>query len=216
MSKSHVVKILIVDDHALFVEALRLALEGVESDTQRIITTETSANAALTLLNGSAHFDLILIDIDMPEMNGFDFINALQAMAVTSTVVVVSAGYENEIAEKAEQLGIAGYISKNEPLSQLSTKIDFVLDGERLISELNVEQLTNAPENSDNQAHFSERQIHIIRLIAEGKSNKKIARLLHIELNTVKYHVKSIFLKLGVNNRTWCAREARKKGVFIE
>jgi len=196
-------KILIVDDHALFVEALRVALEGAESDLQRSITTETSATAALELLNGGARFDLILVDIDMPEMSGFDFIKAVYTMKIKSTIVVVSASFENEVAEVAGEYGIAGYISKNEALDQLSTKIDFVLDGERLTNDIDV------------SASYSNRQRHIINLIAEGKSNKEIAKSLHIELNTVKYHVKSIFLKLGVNNRTWCVREAAKKGLLV-
>ncbi len=202
-------KILIVDDHALFVEALRLALEGVKSDTQRIIKTETSAQSALELLSGPAIFDLILIDIDMPEINGFDFIKALQRLQIQSTVVVVSASYENEVAVSAKELGIAGYISKNEALDQLSAKIDRVLDSEELSYKV-----SPGANETDRDSEFSVRQIAIIRSIDEGKTNKEIARDLHIELNTVKYHVKSIFMKLGVNNRTWCVREARKKGLL--
>lgn len=194
---------LIVDDHPLFCDALSMTLQAVSSINS--MHTSPTLQSALDLLNQGAQVDLVVLDLNLPDVKGLDGLVRLRN-ATTAPIVVVSSMAENRIISSVIHAGAAGFIPKHSQRDVFHKAIDrlqagetFIPDGYQLLEEVDTADKDDAVKRL---ASLTNQQARILQLICEGKLNKQIAFDLSIAETTVKAHVTAIMRKLGVQSRT--------------
>ena len=208
--------ILVVDDHRLFAYGLKLALQQI-SDQAEIVEAYT-AQRALGLVDSGTIFDLILTDLKMPGFGGHELVQSFSSRKLRTPVAMISASESLEDMRKARELGAIGYIFKSDASFDLTPKIRDLLDGKEVFPDIFWRSLTEYDATSENQTNkgtngLGKRPLEVLQLLAQGKSNKQIATILCISETTVKFHIRALFSAFGVNNRTWCVREAIRRGL---
>jgi DNA-binding NarL/FixJ family response regulator len=205
-----VYKILIADDHPLFREAITNVIESGFPDTETLETE--NLETALALAQEHDDLDLVLLDLNMPGMNGLNGLISLRNEAPTVPVVIVSAEDDKQIVLQAITCGAVGFISKSSPRNQMTEALQQILDGNvylpsDIIRQSGQEGRRNRRSNDNPQiapellSSLTRRQLLVLERMAKGESNKQIAYNLHIAETTVKAHVSAILRKLGVHNR---------------
>ena len=211
--------ILIIDDHRLFADGLKLVINDLQGAQSYTVDQAYSAQRALDFVNAGKHYDLILTDLDMPGIDGHELVQSLVSRRVGSYIAVVSASNALSDIKKAYQQGARGYICKSESSIEMQTKLKALTEGKTSFPNEVWETLKNEPDHADDNINtisgLGKRPLQVLKLLASGKSNKQIASVLNISETTVKFHVRTLFNTLKVNNRTWCVREAHRRG-FIE
>jgi DNA-binding NarL/FixJ family response regulator len=190
--------LLLVDDHRIFLDGLSLALAPLCADLQ-IRTAESAAAAETCLQSGS--FDLILLDLRLPDMPGLELLQRWQQQGRLTPVAILSASDSSLDAQAALAAGALGFISKSASSDELRLSVTRVLMGETL----------PAPHQGE-KSPLTPRQMEILRLLAEGLPNKSISRQLGVSEDTVKTHLKSLFQEFAVHTRTACVSAARQRG----
>lgn len=220
-------KILIADDHELFLKGLEFILKSDFKDSQ--IELCKNYTEIFTKLEQSAEFDLILTDLAMPGANWFEALSKIHSMAKDTPIVIISAVFDKEIVQKTLEIGVSGYIPKSSPNAVILGAINLVLAGgvyiphELLNNDLDNSEITqefkklkllsDADETpKEKRKKLTPRQVDVVRAIARGLSNKVIAYELGLTEGTVKVHVTVILKVLGVTNRTAAVLEAVKQG----
>ncbi|HEU0070647.1 MAG TPA: response regulator transcription factor [Alphaproteobacteria bacterium] len=221
-------RVLIADDHPLFRDGLRILLQQL-GDSVTVIEAGTLADALHMAQGNAATLDLVLADLRMPGASGFDGIKALRA-AVPNAPLVVISGYETKRnAEQALEAGAAGFIPKSTSSNVTLNALKLVMLGEVYVPP----SLIYGPQTDDPEAEIggaapgpavdlsklaplTQRQLDVLALIGQGKSNKDIADKLGISEGTVKVHVGAILKVLGATNRTQAALMAIDMGVTPE
>lgn len=192
-------RILLIDDHALFADALRGVLDRLGPNV--VVQTTTSAEQALSQLEGGATFDLVLLDLGLPGVRGRVAFDAVRARAATTPIVLVTASEPGPEAAAMLKAGARGYVHKRTPGGELLSALRHVLDGGTWAPTLSAIPL---PED----VLLSPRQREVLRLLAKGASNQDIADALKISPATVRVHVSSVMKALQVDNRTQAATTA--------
>lgn len=190
-------KIVIIDDHQLFLYGLKLTLEN---ENNLVTTFDSPVKALIEIKNIQP--DLILMDLYMPEMNGLEMIEALTKAEVASPVVVLSACEDYLDVHYALQKGAMGFIPKSYAPIDMLAALDIVFTGDLFIPDdviLAIENLVSLEEKNKKEVPLSERQIQILQLIYEGKKNREIAEALCISQDTVKFHQKGLYSALAVS-----------------
>ena len=213
-------RILIVDDHALFRKGLTLLLAQLYPNAE--IVGAKDADKAIELLDKDREFDLIILDLAMPGMVGVAGIKRFAKKCPRSHIVIISAFCDASDVMRSIQYGAHGYILKSATDVVLENALSLVLSGETYIpSEVinTVNRVRHAPPEAlsnlpvDNPLRLlSQRQRETLALLIEGQSNKEIARNLGLLESTIKAHVKVILHKLNANNRTQAAMIATELG----
>lgn len=208
-------KVLLADDHALFREGVRLVLESLVPNPMEVIEASDFVQA-LAAIRGGAEFDIGLVDLSMPGMDGFDGIAAIRRAAPNLYLVVVSASEDPRDVRRALDSGAHGYIAKSSSSAAMMEGIRSVLEGETFISPaIALPDSDASPPAGDAEAFkamLTPRQRDVLAMLRQGKSNKEIARDLNLAEITVKLHVTAILRSLGVDNRTQAAILAAKMG----
>jgi two-component system nitrate/nitrite response regulator NarL len=210
------VKILVVDDHPLFLDGLLQVLRQLDPNTM----TEQVANAeqALSRLASGPEFQLILVDINMPGMDGLDLLAALVERELWIPAVVISAQDDPRIIAAALDAGALGFIPKSFGAAELLDALKKVLAGEVFLPEPVKEQIDRMRRSStdsilNKNLGITTRQIRVLELLVKGYSNRKIALTLNLSEHTVKSHLKTLFAILNADNRTACAQKAEELGL---
>ena len=203
--------VLIVDDHPLFCDALSMTLQSVAEIGE--IHTANCLERAMELLSGGLKPDAVMLDLNLPDVDGLDGLVRLRA-AANAPVIVVSSLADNRVVSQVIQAGAAGYVPKHSPREVFRTAFETVHSGDVFLPEgcVLVED-EEADEQSDainRLATLTNQQARILQLICEGKLNKQIAYDLSIAETTVKAHVTAIMRKLGVQSRTQAVLIAKK------
>ncbi|MDD2869799.1 response regulator transcription factor [Neomegalonema sp.] len=205
---------LIVDDHPLFCEALSLALASeVGAGSTRMAN---SLGEALALLDSGFRPDAALLDLNLPDVQGFDGLLRLKARHPNLPVAVVSALDDSRIVSGAIEAGAAGFMPKNAPRDQIISGLRKILDGGVALPpgyEGLAASAGNAraePGSLEKLRELTPQQLRILDLVCAGKLNKQIAFDLSIAETTVKAHITAILRKLGVHSRTQAALTARE------
>lgn len=207
-------RILLLDDHRLFLDGLAHVLQQLGGDIE--IHEAQTTRRALALIDTATGMDLILADLSLPDLDGFAFLDALRQRRVATPVVVISGATEISAVKRALDAGALGFIPKSLDGRSLVDALRQVLNGDIYLPADLWQAVLDTP--SDNCARgenaevpIGKRQHEVLQLMAEGKSNKEIATILHVAETTVKSHVGSLFKVLHVKNRTACVREAMRR-----
>ncbi|WP_434612756.1 response regulator transcription factor [Tabrizicola sp. M-4] len=197
---------LIVDDHPLFCDALSMTLRAVAGIEG--IETADRLETALARLDLSPLPDVVVLDLNLPDVNGLDGLIRLRATAGEVPVVVVSSLADNRVIGAALRAGAAGFVPKHSRREVFKAAFDAIRAGDGFVPEGFVPQADpNAPASQREEAIarlslLTRQQAKILQLICEGMLNKQIAYELSIAETTVKAHVTAIMRKLGVQSRT--------------
>jgi two-component system, NarL family, nitrate/nitrite response regulator NarL len=204
-SQPGALRVLLVDDHALIAETIALAL----ADDELQIETASNVQDAEACISATGRFDVILLDYDVPGMDGLDGLRSLAEMN-SGAVVLFSGVASRLVVERALDAGASGFIPKTLPLRTLKHAIRFIADGETFLP---AEYIRRSDENEGADLGLKPREMKVLRLLCEGLQNKEIGREMGAEETIVKLDVKSICRKLGARNRTQAVIEARKRGL---
>lgn len=191
--------ILLADDHGLFRESIKRWLESDGSEYH--ITTAISHNEVREKLAGGLCPELLMLDLNMPGMDGVDSIRSLHADWPEIPILVVSANEAPAAIRACIEAGAAGFMPKSGDGHAMLDAIRDILKGKTAIP---------ADVMSSQTPHFSEKQQKILRLLADGMSNKDIAERVHLTEGTVKQYVREILFKLDVDNRVQAGIRARE------
>ncbi len=219
-------KILIADDHELFLKGLEMIL--LDLDPSMSLVTAKNYNEIFSVIDSNTDFDLILTDLAMPGAKWLDAIQRIHQTLPDTPIIILSAVFDREIVQKTIELGAAGYIPKTSSNAVIIGAVTLVLSGGVYIPpELlkntdqnefdllkQVESLSSSQDVTEKVKILSPRQIDVIRLISQGKSNKQIAYELGLTEGTVKLHVTAILKLLNVYNRTGAVIEATRLGLI--
>lgn len=215
-------RILLVDDHALFREGMSHVLKNMPEAPE--VIEAGSADEGLFLAQEKKPLDLVLLDLHLPETDGFTVLARLHHSYADLSVIVLSASEDFLDAKKSLDLGAMGYIPKSATSQIMLGAIRLVLSGGIYLPPLLLSQWhnsTKAPllgpqqpkEGTADSESITARQHDVLRLLAVGKSNKEIARDLGMAEGTVKIHITAIFRALAVVNRTQAVLTAKKMGL---
>ncbi len=204
--------LLIIDDHQLFAEGLKFLFESI--DTSIHTTHVKDATEALDYLQNNASPDLILLDINLPGINGFSLMKKFQAINIWSPVLIISAMESPATAQLAIESGASGFISKSSSGTTLISAIQTVLKGDTYIPKA-LSSATSSAKGIET-THITKRQKEILHLLSQGLLNKQIASELGISANTVKAHLYEVFRALKVNNRTAAVQAAFQQGLISQ
>jgi DNA-binding NarL/FixJ family response regulator len=204
-------KILLVDDHVLIREALRGVLRELKGDV--VIIEAADSHQAMRQIEQHRDLKLILLDLALPDRNGFEMLHELGVSYPTISVVVLSAYHDRERVKKALDLGALGFIPKSAQRDVMLSAFNLIFAGgiyvppEILGHQPVARPGPGAPATANRKVMgrelgLTERQLEVLALMMEGKSNKAICRKLHLAEATVKVHVSAILKAFKVTNRT--------------
>ena len=200
-------KVLLADDHRLVIEGVRAALAGVE-DVE--VVGEAVNGAQVLPLVSRLRPDVVLLDVRLPQVDGFACLQMLRQRFPEVKVVMLSVFCDQERIQAALQRGACGYIVKSINPRDLASALRQAVEGDvYLAAGLSEED----GEAGARDAGLTEREITIVRAAARGLSNRAIGRELWVTEQTVKFHLTNIYRKLGVGNRTEAARAAFALGL---
>ncbi len=201
-------QILIVDDHPLVVDGLRLALQQRRPDAR--LSHVRTLEAALTWLSTFPFPDLVLLDLGLPDIRGPRAVRTLTGAFPELNVVVLSAADSLFDIQSALESGARGFISKGTDSSRVLRQIDEALAGGRPLPP-GFDEAANAESGLP---AITPRQRDVLALLARGYPNKKICQTLGLTEDTVKTHLKALFQTLDVHNRTECVAVAVQLGLI--
>jgi len=208
-------KILLIDDHKLFVDGLIMILES--SDNNFEVESSNDAQKVLLDIESLASYDLILIDLYMPEFSGFSFLTAMRSQAVNVIVAVISSSEKKFEIERALSLGAQGFIPKESSSEEFIYAAQQLLENKRYLP-MNwlgeIDWKSDCDDQSNMPEVLTKRQIEVLELIRDGLQNKQIALVLGISASSVKSHVEQLFKRLSVNNRTSCVQIAQEMNLI--
>jgi DNA-binding NarL/FixJ family response regulator len=212
------IRVLIADDHALMSEGIRLALDR---DGLVVVGIARTGREAVKLAN-ELEPDVVLLDIRMPDMDGIQALAAIKTSRPQIGVIMLTSYSNQDYIVRALSLGAAGYLTKEYEPKQLSNAVRAVAAGEAIINPDLLKETMSALSGVTRTkplGPYAERpaltpqELRVLTLIAEGLDNSTIADTLSVSTNTIKSHVRKIFLKLGVEDRTKAAIWAFRNGV---
>lgn len=209
--KRRVQNILVIDDHPLFCEALVMTLTGALGVAS--VTTAPSLGDGLARLRSGDPAEAILLDLNLPDVSGFDGLLRLIATAPGVPVIVVSSMNHSRIITSVMQAGAAGFIPKNSPREVFVAAFSAIWAGKTYTPDGYVAPTGDSRPGSEPAARMADltpKQARILELICEGKLNKEIAYDLSLAETTVKAHVTAMLRKLGAKNRTHAVLIANK------
>lgn len=200
------IKVMLTDDHALMREGIKHLLEF--DGSIKVIEEASDGIECLQKLE-KIHPDILLLDINMPEMNGIEVLEELKRREDPLKVLILTVHSEVEYLVKAVDIGANGYILKDSGSSELKQAINVIMSGESyiqpsLLPALN-SRLINRDVDQDKLQTLTKRELEILTQVAGGMFNKEIAVNLNISERTVKNHISNIFRKIDVSDRTQAA-----------
>lgn len=209
------IKVMLVDDHILIREGIKQLLEF--DGTIEVIEQASDGFECLDKLN-SINPDILLLDINMPKMNGIDVLKELKTRKNPPKVLILTVHSEVEYLVKAVDIGANGYILKDSDSSELKQAITDIMNNETyiqpsLIPSLN-SRLINRDLDKEKLNSLTKREIEILAQVASGMFNKEIAINLNISERTVKNHISNIFKKIDVSDRTQAAVFAIRNNII--
>jgi len=200
-------KILLIDDHALIRDALRSVLRELAGNAT--VFEASDCRQAMRLIEQHPDLHMILLDLNLPDRDGFAVLSDLRKRYATISIVVLSAFHDRENILRALELGALGFIPKSAPREVMANALRLIFSGGIYVppealarGETTVAGAAPGRRVSPADLGLTERQMEVLALMMQGKSNKAISRILDTAEPTVKHHVTAILKALKVANRT--------------
>ena len=208
------IRLLLCDDHPVVRDGLA-AILGTQPDFAIVGEASTGTEAVQKAI--ALNPDVILLDLEMPELDGVEALRQIKAASPNARAIMFTAFDTDERIVAAVQAGAQGYLLKGAPREELFKAIRVVSEGGSLLQPVVASKLLNhvrARKDDDPPIEpLTEREKEVLKLLAQGKSNKEIAAALVISERTVKFHVSAIMGKLGAGNRTEAVSLAAQRGL---
>jgi DNA-binding NarL/FixJ family response regulator len=204
------IRILIVDDHAVVRQGLKMFL-GLDPELD-VIGEGSDGKEAIRLAR-QLQPDVVLMDLLMPGMNGIEAIEILRKEMPDIEVIALTSVLEDQSVVGAIRAGAIGYLLKDTEADELIRSIKAAAEGQVQLSPKAAARLMREVRAPESPEALTDRETEVLRLLAQGQSNKEIARTLSIGEKTVKTHVSSILSKLNVSSRTQAALHAVRIGL---
>src|SRR5207244_3167211 len=202
-------KVLIVDDHALIREALHAVLKQLKREA--VIFEASNSRQAMHIVKEHTDISLILLDINLPDRDGFSVLRELRDRYATIAIIILSSSDDHDTVKRAFKLGALGFIPKTTEREVMLNAIELVLSGGIYIPSEILEHEEATPPRLTNELSTREfldglgltnRQIEVLALLMQGKNNKVIAKTLNMGVPTVKNYITVILKALKVTSRT--------------
>ena len=210
------IRILVADDHPVVRDGLTAIL-----DTQPdfLVIGEASDGEQVVQEVAAQHPDVVLLDLEMPVLDGVEALRQVRTLSPSTQVIVFTAFDTDELILGAVRAGAKGYLLKGAPREEIFNAIRVVSRGGSLLQPIVVtkllQQISITPEEvSSGGDSLTDREIEVLKLLGQGRTNKEIAGVLVITERTVKFHVSSILMKLGAGNRTEAVTLAHQQGLI--
>lgn len=204
-------RVVLADDHPLYLQALQAAVERVGVE---VVGTATRSTELLALL-AETEVDAVLLDLAMPGADGFECIEQVRRMHPELPIMVVSGSDDDHSVRRAMEAGAVCFVSKSAAATALAGAIHVLLS-----DAVHVAPSHRAPERGAREAPtdatdlLTGRELEILRLVSNGLSNGDMARSLWVTEQTIKFHLSNIYRKIGVANRTGASRWAQRNGLL--
>lgn len=211
MNQAHTntIRVLVADDHEMILDIARLFLNQ-QSDIE--ISTATSYQQAKDLVVKGEAFDVVLLDLNMPGMNGLEGLRDMIQLAAPAYVTLLTGTPSRALVNDAIEAGARGLISKAVPIKSLANSIRFIHSGEIYMPLSVMQEEPAAPQMP--KGPLSAREMTVLGFLGEGHKNRSIADNLGLSEGTIKMHVMSICKKLEASNRTHAVIVARDMGLL--
>jgi len=209
------IRLLVADDHPVVRDGL-VAMLSTQPDL--VVVGEAATGAEAVERAAALAPDVILLDLEMPGMDGVEALRQIRAARPDAPVIVFTAFDTDERIMSAVRAGAQGYLLKGAPRDELFKAIRVVSEGGSLLQPVVASKLLQhmsqqTTERETSADSLTEREMEVLKLLAQGKTNKEIAAALVISERTVKFHVGSILSKLGAGNRTEAVTLAAQRGL---
>ncbi len=198
-------RVLIVDDHALFRRGLQMVLQG-EPDIEVVGEASDGAEALDNDIDTTP--DIVLMDVRMPGIGGIDACTAIKDAVPSAKIIMLTISDEEADLYDAIKAGASGYLLKDSSIDEVAQAIRVVADGQSLISPSmaiklldEFKQMSRSDRQQVPSPRLTERELEVLKLVAQGLNNREIAKRLFISENTVKNHVRNILEKLQLHSR---------------
>jgi DNA-binding NarL/FixJ family response regulator len=201
------IRVLCIDDHPVVLDGLS-AIITMQPDMELAATASCGEKALLAFRQSKP--DVTVVDLRLPDMSGFDLIKAFRQEDSRARIIVLSSYDGDTDIQRALAAGAQGYVAKGLVRDELLTAIRAVSAGGKHIPATIAQQLVGYLQEDT----ISEREVQVLSLVAVGKRNKEIAADLSIAEDTVKMHVRNIFSKLNVTDRTEAVTVALRRGII--
>ncbi|HXI21044.1 MAG TPA: response regulator transcription factor [Gemmatimonadales bacterium] len=204
------IRIVIADDHPIF----RAGLLGLLSDQEdfQVVGEAANGHEAVSVVRHAAP-DVLLVDLQMPELDGLNAIRQIRELAPGTRILVLTTYDSDGDILRAVEAGATGYLLKDTPRAELFTAIRATARGDSVLSPAVASKLVGRARGPVDRS-LSARELEVLRLVAQGTSNKIIGKDLRISEATVKTHLIHIFAKLGVDDRTRAVTVAMERGIL--
>lgn len=210
-------KVLVVDDHALIREALHSVLKQLNREA--VIFEASNSQKAMRIVEEHPDISFILLDINLPDRDGFSVLRELRERYATIAIVILSSSDDQDTVKRAFKLGALGFIPKTTEREVILNAIKLVFSGgvyipSQMLEETRSPRLVDDPAGRDSfkGIGLTDRQIEVLALLMKGRSNKAIARTLNMAVPTVKNHITAVLKTLGVASRTEAIIKVGKMG----
>ena len=206
--------VLLVDDHALILQGIKFIVDGMSGVGE--VCTASSAAEAIALIKEKS-FCVCLLDIELPDLSGFELLEIIRERCPGSRIIVNTMHEETWIVKKLLRMGVDGVILKSADTNEIRNALESVLRGEKYFCEgfnkirKRLRFSINAP---DYRSLLTNREMDVLKAISYGMQTKEIAEMLHVSVNTVETHRKSLFLKFEVRNAVELVLKAINNGII--
>lgn len=204
--------VLLVDDHAMFREALIMALTHAMPDLA--VHPAATAHEALDVLDRHLGIGHVIMDYYLPDMAGAELLKRLSLRRSNVRILVLSASQDPEDERRAREAGARGFLNKSASCQELAAALEAINAADPPRDASAATAPTRSPDDAALLRNLTPRQSEVLRLMCDGLRNKEISERLNMTEKTVKTHVSAILGTLGVLNRTQATLVARRGGVF--
>ena len=208
--------ILLIDDHPLFLGGISAILQDLEADVT--IHTSGSCEEALELISQNNNINLILLDLNLPGINGVDGIKEIRRHLPSTPLAILSASEERNKVLRVIEEGANGFIPKSSSAEIIINAVRLILSGGVFLPMAVLDNVSAKEERliKGQEQNLTPRQLEVLRLLSDGQPNKTIAKTLGMAENTVRIHVSAILKTLDVSNRTEAGAVAARLGLLNE
>ena len=205
------IRVVLADDHQLVRTGLKLILE--QNPSYEIVGEATTGIETMKAVE-SLSPDVLILDIQMPTLGGIEVLQRLAKTEGGPMVLVVSASDASSFVSEAFSAGASGYIQKNAQKEEFELALKTVVEGKKYVSPNVAEFLVNQEHGGGPLGILSSREREVFKLLAEGRKNKEIAKMLFVSTRTIDTHRLNILKKLGLDTNAELAQLAMRQGVI--